>query len=319
MSNQDLLMRFLIDGAAVRGVHVRLDDTWRQIRQRSCAAVPAGQDTDAPPPEALELLGQAAAAAALCTAHVKLDGRLSLQLRGNGDLRLLFAECTAAGTLRGIVQAADPGSIDGGAGDAPPATVATDLHAFGDDALLAITIENRAVGDRDPMRYQSLVTPEAASLAAALEGYFCQSEQLPTRLLLAANDTGAAGLLLQVLPGDRGDDDSWQRVGALLNTLGSSELLDCPAETLLSRLFHEDGVRLLGNKPLRFDCSCSRERVAAMLQALGEDEARAAVSNGMAEIVCEFCGQRYHFDADAIGELLAEPDPPTPPPSTRLQ
>ncbi len=218
------------------------------------------------PPAARRLLGEGCVAAALFTGHTKVDGRLSVQLRGDGDspLRTLFAECTAAGTLRGIVQ------LDDG-GDAP-----SDLSTLGRNALLAITIENPGLDPREPQRYQSLVELNAGTLDEAFEDYFRQSEQLPTRLLLAADDEHAAGLLLQKLPGDGGDEDGWQRANALFDTLTTAELLEVDADTLLHRLFHEEQPQLLGAKPLAFGCSCSRERVAAMLQSLGEEEARAA-------------------------------------------
>src|SRR3546814_23831 len=102
------------------------------------------------------------------------------------------------------------------------------------------------------------------------------SDLLPTRLLLAADAGHAAGLMLQKLPGDEGDEDGWSRASALFDTLRPDELLQWPAETLLTRLFHEEGVRLLGDKPLRFACSCSQGRVADLLQSLGRDQARAA-------------------------------------------
>ncbi|MDQ2702615.1 MAG: Hsp33 family molecular chaperone HslO [Pseudomonadota bacterium] len=285
--DHDTLTRFLLPTAGVRGVRVHLDETWAQIRAR-------GSDL---PGAVVELLGEASAAAALFTGHAKVDGRLSVQLRGDGPLRTLFAECTAAGTLRGIAQ------VDG---DAP---LSRDLRALGQDAVLAITIENPSVGaDREPVRYQGLVALESDSLAGAFEGYFRQSEQLPTRLLLAADDTRAAGLMLQKLPGDAGDDDGWNRAGALFDTLAAAELLDLPAATLLQRLFHEDGVELLGERPLRFGCSCSRGRVGAMLQSLGREEADAAVAaaGGVAQVRCEFCGQRYEFDPDEIETLFAD-------------
>lgn len=281
--DRDRLTRFLIEGAGVRGVRVHLHDTWQQIRDRSDY-----------PAAAAELLGEAAAAAALFTGHAKVDGRLSVQLRGNGALRTLFAECTAAGTLRGIVQ------LDEDAGPAP-----RDLRSMGPDAMLAITIENPGLHGRDPVRYQGLVGLESDSLAGAFEGYFRQSEQLPTRLLLAADERQAAGLMLQKLPGDEGDDDGWVRVGALFDTLSAEELLELPTDTLLTRLFHEDGIQLLGGKPLGFACSCSRERVEAMLVSLGQDEAEAAAADGEAEIRCEFCGQRYGFDRNQIAGLFA--------------
>jgi len=283
----DQLNRFLIQGAGVRGVLVHLQDTWQHIRER---AVDAAEQA----PAAVELLGEAAAAAALFTGHAKVDGRLSVQLRGSGALRTLFAECTAAGTLRGIVQ------LDETAG-----TVSRDLRRLGNAAVLAITIENPARGDREPMRYQGMVSLQSDSLAGAFEDYFRQSEQLPTRLLLATSDGRAAGLMLQKLPGDEGDDDGWLRAGALFDTLGTAELLELPPQTLLTRLFHEDGVQLVGHKPLRFACSCSRERVESMLVSLGEEEALAALADGQADIRCEFCGQHYRFDEGQIRRLLA--------------
>jgi molecular chaperone Hsp33 len=289
--DHDALTRFLLQEAGVRGVRVHLEETWRQIRAR--AEYPAAIE---------EMLGEACAAAALFTGHAKVDGRLSVQLRGDGPLRTLFAECTAAGTLRGIAQ------YDQGA------SVSRDLRELGDNALLVITSENPGVGDREPVRYQGIVGLESDSLAGAFEGYFRQSEQLPTRLLLAVDHQRVAGLMLQKLPGDAGDEDGWTRASALFDTLTSRELLDLPMETLLSRLFHEDTVEILGSRPLEFACSCSRERVESMLQSLGEVEALAAAEDDVAEIRCEFCGQQYRFDREQIGALFrprgVEVEPP---------
>lgn len=293
----DSLVRFLLPDAGVRGVHVHLDETWRQILSHGSY-----------PPSAAELLGEAAVASALFTGHTKVDGRLSIQLRSNTAMRTLFAECTAAGTLRGIVQLAD------GGGDAP-----RDLTALGEDALLAITIENPGLDPREPQRYQSLVGLTASGLDEAFEDYFRQSEQLPTRLLLAADGERAAGLLLQKLPGDEGDQDGWSRASALFDTLGKQELLEVAADTLLHRLFHEENPALLGAKPLRFACSCSRDRVASMLQSLGETEARAAAEpTGAVEVRCEFCGQEYHFPLTEFDILFRDVELSSPAPE-RLQ
>jgi molecular chaperone Hsp33 len=285
----DRLTRFLLEQAGVRGVHVRLDDTWAQIRSRADDRIDGRTDVVA-------LLGEAVAASALFTGHVKVDGRLSVQLRGDGALRTLFAECTGAGTLRAIATLAE--------GEVPDIH---SLNSLGRDALLAITIENPGARGQDPSRYQGLVGLEADTLSEAFEGYFRQSEQLPTRLLLAANSERVSGLMLQKLPGDAGDLDGWERASALFETLCTPELLETPAETLLHRLFHEDSVRLLGDKPLRFACSCSRERVSTMLESLGEDEARAAAeaNAGIAEIRCEFCGERYLYSEPDINALFA--------------
>ena len=113
--------------------------------------------------------------------------------------------------------------------------------------------------------------------------------------------------MLQKLPGDSGDDDGWARAGALFDTLTPRELLDCSGDVLLHRLFHEDGVQLLGAKPLGFACSCSRERVEAMLVSLGAEEAHAALADGEAVVRCEFCGQSYRFDQAQIEELVRRP------------
>lgn len=292
----DQQTRFLLAEAGIRGVSVRLQSTWQQIQQHANC-----------PPVARALLGQSCAAAALFTGHAKVNGRLSLQLRSQRALRTLFAECTAQGTLRGIVRLAE-------GADAP-----ADLRLLGEEAMLAITIENPGLDPREPQRYQSLVSLDAATLDAALEAYFVQSEQLPTRLLLAADGSRAAGMMLQRLPGDGGDADGWDRTGALFGTLDAAELLETPTATVLQRLFHEEPVQILAERRLRFDCSCSRERVAAMLQSLGPDEARAALQGeAPAEVRCEFCGRSYLFDHAQVEELFVRTAVEVPAPD-RLQ
>lgn len=294
-SSEDTLQTFLLPTAGVRGAHVSLDATWADIGAR--AEYPAAIQ---------RLLGEACAASALFTGHVKVDGRLSVQLRSDGPIRTLFAECTAAGTLRGIVRIAEGSPMD----DAP-----TDLAG----AVLAITIENRGASGREPTRYQGLVSVEHAGLDRAFETYFEQSEQLPTRILLAASAARACGILLQRLPGDAGDEDGWTRAGLLFDTLGAQELLDLDGAELLHRLFHEEEVAVTARKPLAFGCSCSLERVQEMLKALGEDEAHAAAADtGEALIHCEFCGAAYRLSASEIEGLFAPSAPRSFPPG-RLQ
>jgi molecular chaperone Hsp33 len=282
MSTQhDRMTRFLLPAAGVRGVHVVLGPAWARI---------AAADDYAPPVRAL--LGEATAAAALFAAHAKVEGRLSVQARGTGTLRTLFAECTSAGTVRGIARVAD-------GADAP----GEGLAALGDAPVLAITIENTAPGGREPMRYQGLVPLDADTLAGAFEGYFERSEQLPTRLLLATGPGVAAGVMLQVLPGE-GDDEGWNRTGHLFATLGADELLATPGDVLLHRLFHEEAVEIVAGEDLAFGCSCSRGRVEGMLQSLGRAEAEAALVDGVAEVRCEFCGEAYRFDAREVHALF---------------
>lgn len=290
----DTLTRFLLERSGVRGIVVHLDAAWQRIAGRA-----------AYPPEVAARLGETCAAAALFTGHAKINGRLSVQLRGTGALRTLFAECTAANTVRGIAHFVEP----------VPSPLTP--RAFGEGSVLAITIESTPPGAREMTRYQGLVGLDADSLAEAFEGYFVQSEQLPTRVLLASGAGRAAGLVLQQLPGGHGDADGWARTTALFETLGEAELAATPVETLLWRLFHEEEVKVLGRKPLSFACSCSRERVADMLRSLGPDEARASLQDGVAEIHCDFCGEGYRFQTEQIEALFSKA--PTAPGPTGLQ
>jgi molecular chaperone Hsp33 len=294
--DNDSLSRFLLDRSGLRGVLVHLDETWRAILARTSYPAPVA-----------ERLGETCAAAALFTGHIKVDGRLSVQLRGTGALRTLFAECTAAGTLRGIAHFVEPLP--------EPLTP----RAFGPGSILAITIENHPLGDQEPVRYQGLVGLEADSLSAAFETYFDQSEQLPTRVLLAADGERAAALMIQQLPAaPTVDSDGWVRASAVFDTLGPAELLSTPAQTLLWRLFHEDDIRLLDQRGLAFACSCSRARVEDMLRSLGPVEATAAAESGQAEIHCDFCGQGFAFTPDQVKHLF-DATGPNAPGSERLQ
>ena len=274
--SDDSLTRFLLERADVRGAFVHLGPAWRSIAER----------VDYPPAVAA-YLAQCTVASALFTATVKINGRLSIQLRGESPIRRLFAECTTEGTVRGIAH------FD------PPVPDELPLSALGDKAMLAITIENEAVIGREPQRYQGLVGLDADSLAEAFEGYFRQSEQLPTRILLFNRGGRAAGLLIQQLPESVRSEDDWNRVQMLLDTLTADELFELSPEEVLYRLFHEETVRVLESKPLAFACSCTRERVENALITLGEAEiAEAVAENDGITVHCDFCGQTYQFTAE---------------------
>jgi molecular chaperone Hsp33 len=249
------------------------------------------------------VLGQALAASALLTGNIKLEGALSVELKSTGPLRLLFAECTDQGRLRGLARWSDP----------LPETL--DLAAL-PKAIMAITIGHAERGQR----YQGLVDLQHPDLASALENYFSQSEQLPARIVLAADGEHAVGLMLQKLPDEGGidavqDEDAWTRIQHLTATLGQEELLSTAPEQLLYRLYHEESVRLFEPRPLAFGCSCTRERVEAVLRSLGRDEVEAALEarEGEIEVICEFCAQRYTFDrVDAEHLLSSSPQPNAP-------
>ncbi len=285
-ASDDLLLRFILEASGVRGVLVRLNATWQAVLARH-----------AYPPAVAACLGETLAATALMTGHAKIDGRLSVQLRGTGALRSLFAECTRDGTLRGLASYTEP----------LPEPLGP--RAFGESSILAITIESLAAAGREAMRYQGLVGLDADTMAAAFEGYFDQSEQLPTRMLLATDADRAVGLMLQKLPGPIDDPDGWPRATACLKTLANAELLATPPHDLLFRLFHEDAVAIRDRRGLQFGCSCSRERVAAMLHGLGREEAMAAADHqpGGAEVSCQFCGRSYRLAREEVAALFARP------------
>jgi molecular chaperone Hsp33 len=289
--NDDVMQRFLLERAGVRGVLVRLGASWREVAGRAYYPAPLHA-----------LLGESLAASVLLTGHIKLDGALSIELKSAGALRLLFAECNDAGQVRGLARWTDP----------LPAPLALDRLEGG---VMAITIGNV---ERE-QRYQGLVDLEHADLAASLENYFARSEQLPARILLAADGEHAVGLMLQRLPVDGGhnavaDDDAWPRVLQLTATLGAAELLATDAHDLLYRLYHDESVRLFEPQALAFGCSCSRERVSAMLRALGRDEVEAALAahDDQVEVICEFCARVYHFDRIDAEHLLSADAAPAP-------
>lgn len=297
LASEDVLHRFLLEKAGVRGVLVRLGASWHEIASRVDY-----------PADLRNTLGQAVAASALLTGNIKFEGSLSLEFKSQGALRLLFAECTDKGRVRGLAR------FDA---DALPSGGKLDLSELPESAL-AITI-----GHVDRGRYQGLVELESASIAEALENYFQRSEQLPARILLAADGHHAVGLILQPVPGEGGhsaadaDDDAWERVGHLTATLSASEMLGTRPEELLYRLYHEETVRLYEPKALEFGCTCSQERVEGMLRALGREEVEATLEdrNGEIEVVCEFCATRYVFDRVDAERLLTQADTP-PSPST---
>jgi molecular chaperone Hsp33 len=281
---EDVLHRFLLESAGVRGVIVRLGPAWREVAGRA----------DYPAP-LRNLLGQSLAASALLTGNIKLEGALSIELKSAGALRLLFAECSDSGRLRGLARW----------NESLPATLSlSDLPG----AIMAITIGHAERGQR----YQGLVDLNHAELARSLENYFQQSEQLPARIVLAADDQHAVGLMLQKLPGEGGrdavqDEDAWPRIEHLTATLGGEELLTTQPEQLLYRLYHEETVRLFKPRSLAFGCSCSRERVEAVLRSLGRDEIEATLEaqQGIIEVTCEFCARAYTFDRVDAEHLLS--------------
>jgi molecular chaperone Hsp33 len=268
MSDTDALQRFLFEGTQVRGELVHLDASWRAVLSRH------------PYPETVRgPLGEALAATVLLTGTLKFDGALILQVQGEGPLRTLVAQATHGRTIRGLAR---------WEGEVP----AGEIEAVFGTGRLVLTLEPEG-GER----YQGIVPLFGANLAEALETYFRTSEQLGTRLWLAAGPQRAAGLLLQRLPGYQGGEDDWTRIATLADTLTGEELTGLPTETLLHRLFHEEDLRLFEPEPVAFRCTCSRGRIEETLRALGEEELEATLAQeGQVEVSCEFCNRIYRWD-----------------------
>lgn len=284
----DLLHAFVLPELGVRGASVRLRTGYQEILAHQ--PYPAGLK---------RWLGEAMAASALLMTGLKFVGRLSLQLQGGKAIELMYSECTSEGDIRGIARWAQ-GTIDW----------QQDYAALTSGGLLAITLEPYQSRER----YQGIVELAGSQLSDAVEGYFAQSEQLPTRLLLAADGEQAAGMLVQRLPSQGGsgvavDPDGWNRVAHLIGTVKPAELLSTETEVLMHRLFHDVDRAVRTPLPLHVRCRCSRDKVADVLRRIGREEAIAAASTplGHAEIICEFCGRTYRFDPIEIEQLFHPP------------
>ena len=281
MNNADFKQRFLFPETDIRGELVRLDESLEAIL-----------GTHDYPLAVQGLVGEAVAAVALLAGTLKFSGRLSLQAQGRGPVSLLLAECTHDGQLRALAR--HDGELD----------TAANIGALIGDGTMVITIT-----PDQGRQYQGIVPLSGDTLAECLQGYFQQSEQLPTSLWLASGNNRAAGLLLQRLPNQLattdGNRNQWEHLEALAGTLKMEELLDLPAETVLRRLFHETPPRLPEAQPLRFGCTCSRERTENALLSLGADELKTLLAeDGEATLTCDFCLSQQHFDAVDLAELI---------------
>jgi molecular chaperone Hsp33 len=290
----DEVRRFIVENRPVRGHWVRLEGAWRELRAHREYPEPVR-----------ELLGQAVAASVLLAATLKFNGTLTLQLQGNGAVRLLVAQCTDDFRLRAVA------NYD----EAAVADVTSEAHggvAFrrlvGTEGRILVTIES----DERNRRYQGIVPLTGASLADSLETYFASSEQLPTRVLLAADSERGVGVLVQKLPDPANADESdmkavWEDAQRGIERISPTDLLLRPVEELLERGFAAHDMRLFKGTPVQFECRCSEGRVSSLLRALGADEVRDVLKEqGAVTVTCEFCHRPYRFDAADVEALFAD-------------
>ena len=317
------LHKFIFDGLPVRGMLVRLTDSWQEILKRR-------KDAGGYPIEVMHLLGEMTAAGALMQGNIKFNGALILQIFGDGPVKLAVAEVQpdlslrATATVTGIVNANSSLS---------------QLVNVNNAGRCAITLDPK---DKFPgqQAYQGVVPlfddkhQKIEKLGEVLEHYMLQSEQLDTKLVLAADGNVAAGLLIQRLPVkgvgnlegmiDRdanedqiGMNEDYKRISILASTLKRDELLTLDVDTILRRLFWEEPLTRFEPLTPSFACSCSRERVASMLRSLGVEEIESVIAErGSVSVTCEFCGAQQEFDPVDAAQIFTHPDQQQPPPAT---
>ena len=292
LPDTDFTQRFLFDDNDARGELVALERSYAEVLAKHPYPEPVAQ-----------LLGELMAAASLLVGTMKFDGLLILQARSEGPVPMLMIECSSEREIRGLARYEE---------DQIPADAT--LAELMPKGVLALTIDP-TVGQR----YQGIVDLDGETLSDCFTNYFVMSQQVGTRFWLNADGKRARGLLLQQLPADRIKDEdereeSWRGLTALAGTLTAEELLGLDNETILHRLYHEEEVRLFDAQSLRFHCSCSRERSGNALVSLGLEDAQnlAVEHGGRIEIDCQFCNQRYLFDAADIAQLFAGAGVDTP-------
>jgi molecular chaperone Hsp33 len=319
------LHKFLFDGLPVRGMLVQLTDVWQEVLKRRAA----NAETGAYPEAVRHLLGEMTAASVLMQSNIKFNGALVMQIFGDGPLKLAVVEVQPDLSLRATAKVV---------GELGNASTLPEMVNVNNEGKCAITLDplNKMPGQQPYQGVVPLFDDQRNKLdkfSDVLQHYMLQSEQLDTTLVLAANDTTAAGLLIQRLPmkgegnlaaqASMGDEDGiglsedYNRISILAASLTADELLNLDAETILRRLFWEE--KLVRFEPLTpsFSCSCSRERVSNMIRSLGTEEVESILAErGNVEVGCDFCGQQYHYDAVDAAHIFTSADAQPPAPSS---
>ncbi|HEX2560445.1 Hsp33 family molecular chaperone [Phenylobacterium sp.] len=290
----DLVGAFQIEGEPVRGRLVRLGPAIDEILTGHAYPEPVAN-----------LLGECCALAALVGSNLKFEGRLIVQAQGSGPVRYVVADYDTTGAVRGYCRFDADGVAEAAKGFARPGA-----RTLLGDGVFIMTVDQ----GQDMDRYQGVTAIEGETLALCAEQYFAQSEQTPTRVRLAVGqaDVGeglafrAGGVLIQNIAEDqaRGSTtEAWERTQALFETLGEDELIDpsLAPKTLLWRLFHEDGVRVFEDKPLKAFCRCSQDRIETVLRSFGPDERADMIEpDGRIHVTCEYCSRVYAIEPGAL-------------------
>lgn len=292
MQKHDILQRFIFENAPVRGEFIKLQDTYRTIINQHPY-----------PPAIRKLLGEALCVAGLLSAIIKFDGKLTVQFRGKGKLKLLLAQCDNEFHMRGLAK------WDGELSYA-------DLMESFNDGVLVIMLDSGAGKNR----YQGIVSWLGNSLVESIEGYFKNSEQLATKLWLASDENVASGFLLQVVPTkDRESKEiekeiiqpHWDHFTKITAKMDTEILLNMEYPQLLTFLYPEEEIRIFNEVPVSFQCSCSRKRSEDAIRILGREEAEAEIKDKQSIVVtCDFCNTEYMFDRIDIAKIFEDNDKP---------
>jgi len=299
----DQLKKYLTEDRSVRIQAVRLDATWK--------AVQANHDY---PPAITHLLGELVAASTLLAANIKFDGSLVLQIQGDGPIALLVVECRNDLSLRATVKMREGHDVpsDG--------NMQSLLNPGGNGRFIVVLDPQRKLPGQQA--YQGIVPLQGDTVAEALQHYMKASEQLDTRLWLAADADHATGMLIQRLPYHGGSDapalteqnaaETWDRACALAGTIKRDELLATDIDTLIHRLFWEETLVAFDPLAVRWHCPCTRERVASMLRTLGQEEINSILAErGQVDVACDFCGKPYKFDSVDCATLFSSGTAPS--------
>ncbi|GAB6069615.1 Hsp33 family molecular chaperone HslO [Thiomicrorhabdus hydrogeniphila] len=280
------VQRFLFKELNIRGQHIQLQESWQaMIKDRHY------------PQSIIKLLGELTAVSILLANGMKHKGRITMQIQGSGPITLLVVDVTHDLKIRGVAKT-----------NKDITTESTLDELLGDGQIL-MTLENT----QTEHHFQSYVERQGDSVAQAFESYLSQSEQLPSKLWLAADENALGGVLIQKMPETDGhDEDGWERIMHIATTVQEQELTELPAQELLHRLFHEEVIELFNADNVEYECPQDKERVTNMLLSLGEDEVRKVLKE-QGEIVIhnEMCNYHLRFNKEDIDELFANKNPET--------
>ena len=294
----DELQTLLFPDANARAQLVTLDQSWKRVLENH------------PYPAAVQqMLGELVAASVLLSASLKFEGSLVLQIQGDGPVGLVVAECHSDLGIRATVKLRE--SVE-----CPENASFPELVNRNGKGLFAVILDPK---DRQPGQqpYQGIVSLEGDNVSECLSKYMLQSEQLETRLWLGASQDAAAGLMLQKMPSEGGttlsqvpDEQHWERLTLLADTLRAGELLSTTPSELAHRLFWQEGVKVMSVREPHFRCSCSREKVARMLKSLGRQEVESALSEmEKVTVHCDYCNAAYIFDpVDCAALFIGDSD-----------